>query len=92
MPSDPASQKIRKLEDLAGIIARLKAEGKRVVHCHGVFDLVHIGHVRHFHEARKFGDVLVVTLTPDKWVNKGPHRPAFDETKRGRGGFGHTGH
>lgn len=82
MPSDSVAGKICKLDQLAATIARLKAEGKRVVHCHGVFDLVHIGHVRHFQEARKFGDVLVVTLTPDKWVNKGPHRPAFGEQLR----------
>jgi rfaE bifunctional protein nucleotidyltransferase chain/domain len=79
---DNSARKIRTIDELADIIARLKSEGKRVVHCHGVFDLVHIGHVRHFQSARKFGDVLVVTLTPDKWVNKGPHRPAFDEKLR----------
>lgn len=74
--------KIRPLPELAALIAGLKAEGKRVVHCHGVFDLLHIGHIRHFQLARKFGDVLVVTVTPDKWVNKGPHRPAFEEQLR----------
>lgn len=56
-------------------------KGKQVVHCHGVFDLLHVGHLRHF-EARRFGDVLIVTLTPDRWVNKGPLRPAFDEQLR----------
>lgn len=74
--------KILSLSALAAKIAELKQAGKRVVHCHGVFDLVHIGHVRHFENARRFGDVLVVTITPDKWVNKGPHRPAFDEQLR----------
>jgi rfaE bifunctional protein nucleotidyltransferase chain/domain len=76
------SAKIRPLEELAGVIEQLKSEGKTVVHCHGVFDLLHVGHLRHFEAARKFGDVLVVTLTPDKWVNKGPHRPAFEEQLR----------
>jgi rfaE bifunctional protein nucleotidyltransferase chain/domain len=70
------------LEDLAAILERLRAEGKRVVHCHGVFDLLHIGHVRHFEQARALGDVLVVTLTPDRFVNKGIGRPAFPETLR----------
>ncbi|MFP6644480.1 MAG: adenylyltransferase/cytidyltransferase family protein, partial [Candidatus Latescibacterota bacterium] len=58
-------------------MASLKEEGKRVVHCHGVFDLLHIGHIRHFEEARKHGDVLIVTVTPDQSVNKGTNRPAF---------------
>lgn len=74
--------KIRPINDLAALIEELKSEGKRVVHCHGVFDLLHVGHIRHFQAARKFGDVLVVTVTPDKWVNKGPHRPAFEEQLR----------
>ncbi len=73
---------ILSLEELADQIARLKNEGKRVVMCHGVFDLVHIGHIRHFEQARSFGDILVVTLTPDCDVNKGSHRPAFPETLR----------
>ena len=60
----------------------LSAMGKRIVHCHGVFDLLHLGHIRHFEEARQAGDVLVVTLTPDQWVNKGPHRPAFPAGSR----------
>ena len=63
--------KIHSLEDLAATLGRLRAAGKRVVHCHGVFDLLHIGHVRHFEQARQLGDVLVVTLTPDRFVNKG---------------------
>lgn len=83
MPANPSpNRKIQSLSELAALVADLKQQGKRVVHCHGVFDLVHIGHLRHFQEARKFGDVLVVTLTPDKWVNKGPHRPAFEQKLR----------
>ncbi len=50
----------------------MRAEGKRIVQCHGVFDLMHPGHVRHFESARAQGDVLVVTVTPDRFVNKGP--------------------
>ena len=50
--------------------------------CHGVFDLLHIGHIKHFKEAKNLGDILVVTLTPDRYVNKGPGRPAFNEKLR----------
>jgi rfaE bifunctional protein nucleotidyltransferase chain/domain len=78
----PKAGKLLSLEDLAASLNRLRALGKRVVQCHGVFDLLHIGHVRHFEQARQLGDVLVVTLTPDRFVNKGVGRPAFSETLR----------
>ncbi len=74
--------KIKALNSLAGILADLKGAGRRVVHCHGVFDLLHIGHIRYFEQAKQMGDVLVVTLTPDRYVDKGPHRPAFQEDLR----------
>lgn len=53
-----------------------------IVHCHGVFDLFHYGHLLHLQEAKKQGDILVVSITPDKYVNKGPHRPHHNEQKR----------
>jgi len=74
--------KICELDVLAARIRELRAEGKRIVHCHGVFDLLHVGHIKHLEEARAMGDVLVVTLTPDRFVNKGPARPAFPESLR----------
>jgi rfaE bifunctional protein kinase chain/domain/rfaE bifunctional protein nucleotidyltransferase chain/domain len=77
-----SDQKILKLDLLSQKLGLLRSQGKRVVHCHGVFDLLHVGHIRHFEEARKFGDVLVVTITPDRFVNKGPHRPSFPELLR----------
>jgi len=64
------------------VISSLKACGKRIVHCHGVFDLLHIGHLRHFEQAKALGDVLVVTLTADRFVYKGPRRPVFSESLR----------
>ena len=47
-----------------------------------MFDLLHIGHLRHLKAARQFGDLLIVTITPDRFVNKGPGRPAFTEALR----------
>lgn len=76
------SHKIVQLNTLAEKIAHLKTEGKTIVHCHGVFDLLHIGHIRYFNAAATMGDVLVVTLTEDRFVNKGPGRPAFSEDLR----------
>lgn len=75
------SQKVFGLEALAALLPTVRS-GKRVVQCHGVFDLMHIGHIRHFEAAKKLGDILVVTLTPDRYVNKGPNRPAFPEQLR----------
>ena len=84
--SDPLrlrrNEKFRELEDLARELELLREENKKIVHCHGVFDLLHVGHIRHFKEAKKMGDVLVVTITPDCFVGKGPHRPAFSEDLR----------
>ncbi|VVB78738.1 FAD synthase [uncultured archaeon] len=74
--------KIKTLEELVDITRELKNNGKTIVHCHGCFDITHLGHDRHFTEAKKQGDVLIVTLTPDKYIQKGPGRPFCDEAKR----------
>src|SRR5690242_16820225 len=50
--------------------------------CHGVFDLLHLGHIRHLQEARKFGDYLIVSVAADKHVNKGIGRPHFTAEQR----------
>ncbi len=75
-------KKIFELEELSEEISRLKAEGKKIAHCHGCFDLLHPGHLQHFQAARANADILVVTLTPDRYVNKGPGRPVFNEQLR----------
>lgn len=74
--------KVKDLDELQTRLATLRSRSKKIVLCHGVFDLLHIGHIRHFEQARRFGDVLVVTVTPDRYVNKGPGRPAFPDTLR----------
>jgi len=71
-----------KLQDLADIIDTLRLQNRKIVHCHGCFDLLHIGHIRHFREARQRGDILVVTITPDRFIDKGPGPPAFSEGLR----------
>ena len=64
------------------VIDDLKRKGKKIVLCHGVFDLVHPGHIIHFEEAKKMGDILVVSVTAAKYVRKGPGRPYFDDEMR----------
>ncbi|TSC80438.1 MAG: Cytidyltransferase-related domain protein [Candidatus Peregrinibacteria bacterium Gr01-1014_25] len=75
-------RKLKPLRELAELLRRDARGDRRVVHCHGVFDLLHPGHIRHFLAAKREGDILVVTITPDRFVNKGPGRPAFPEYLR----------
>ena len=73
--------KVMTIEELDKTLEALRSDQK-IVLCHGVFDVLHIGHIRHFEEAKSQGDILVVTVTPDRFVNKGPSRPAFSENLR----------
>ncbi len=82
-PSARGRDKIKSVEELAELAVACRARGQTVVLCHGVFDLMHMGHVRHFEEARRHGQVLIVTVTADRYVNKGPGRPVFPATFRG---------
>ena len=59
-----------------------RAKNKIVVLCHGVFDLLHYGHIEHLQEAKAQGDILVVSVTASKYVNKGPGRPYFSDQQR----------
>lgn len=81
-PAEAIRGKIKGIEELAKLLSSARAGKKRIAHCHGVFDLLHIGHIRHLQQAKRLGDLLVVTVTPDRYVNKGPHRPAFPEALR----------
>ena len=76
------SDKIKTLSEIEDILDKHKKNKEKIVQCHGVFDLLHPGHIRHFNEAKKQGDRLVVTLTPDRFVNKGPGRPVFNQDLR----------
>jgi rfaE bifunctional protein nucleotidyltransferase chain/domain len=58
--------------------AKLKGQSKSIALCHGVFDLLHPGHFDHFASAKELADILIVSVTADEFVNKGPNRPAFD--------------
>ena len=71
----PIKNKILDIQNLKKLKNRFK--GKKIVLCHGVFDLLHVGHISYFKSAKKLGSILVVSVTHDKFVNKGPGRPAF---------------
>ena len=68
--------KIHPIETIAELV-----KGK-VVHCHGCLDLPHVGHFLHLEAAKAMGDVLVVTVTSDRYVNKGHGRPIFTAEER----------
>jgi rfaE bifunctional protein nucleotidyltransferase chain/domain len=59
-----------------------KYRDKKIVLVHGVFDVIHLGHLEYFKEAKSFGDILIVSVTSDQFVNKGLNRPYFDLKKR----------
>lgn len=50
--------------------------------CHGVWDILHLGHIRHLQEAAKLGDYLIVSVTADRHVKKGMGRPHFSAEQR----------
>lgn len=62
--------------------AAARLEGRRVVHCHGCFDIVHPGHIRHLRQARQLGDVLLITITGDSGIGKGAGRPLIPQELR----------
>ena len=63
-------------------LQNLKNKKKKIVLCHGVFDLLHLGHIEHFKSAKKFGDYLIVSITQDQFIKKGPGRPLFNQQQR----------
>ncbi len=72
------------LKKLSEITNKLKKRGKKIGLCHGVFDIIHAGHIRHFEDVKKKCDILVVTVTEDKHVLKGPNRPVNNHFSRAK--------
>jgi len=77
-------EKILSPDELLGLRKRLRADGKTLVFTNGVFDLLHVGHVRYLAEARGLGDALVVAINSDRTVLelKGDKRPIINENER----------
>lgn len=78
------SDKIISYKDAIDLITKLKSQGKKVGLCHGAFDLLHPGHIKHFESAKKLCDVLFVSITKDKFVTlrKGSTRPIYTDKLR----------
>ncbi len=75
-------QKVIAQSDFKKLRQDFRDRNKTVVLCHGVFDLLHYGHIEHLNEAKAQGDILVVSITASKYVNKGPGRPYFNDQQR----------
>ena len=77
-------EKILSLEQVHRERERLRSAGLRLVFTNGVFDLIHVGHIRYLTEARALGDRLVVAINSDRSVRqlKGESRPIFNERER----------
>ena len=88
---DRYRHKIKSAEELRDIIGPRPRE-KRVIMCHGVFDVVHPGHIRHLLYAKSKADLLIASITADHHITKGTHRPhraagsAGGKSRRFRGG------
>lgn len=78
------SDKIISYEKAIDLITKLKSQNKKVGLCHGGFDLLHPGHIRHLESARKLCDVLFISVTSDKFVAliKGAGRPIYTDKLR----------
>ncbi len=76
--------KILSMEEMLKERELLRVAGARLVFTNGVFDLLHVGHVRYLAQARALGDALVVAINSDRTVRelKGPKRPVFVEAER----------
>jgi D-glycero-beta-D-manno-heptose 1-phosphate adenylyltransferase len=77
-------EKILTPEQMLGERERLRAGGVQLVFTNGVFDLLHVGHVRYLAQASELGDALLVAINSDRSVRelKGPDRPIFNEAER----------
>jgi cytidyltransferase-like protein len=82
LESNKIEDKLILFENSALFFESIRKQKKTIGLCHGVFDLLHPGHLRHLTKAKEKVDVLVVSITADQFVNKGPGRPAFNQDLR----------
>lgn len=77
-------EKIKTLGEIKEIVENLKKQKKVIVTTNGVFDILHLGHIKYLQEAKKLGDVLIVAINSDSSVRqiKGPKRPINNQNVR----------
>lgn len=81
--SDKIMNKIKTVEEICNIIGKPPRKDK-VVMCHGVFDIVHPGHIRHLTYAKEKGKILIASLTADKFISKGKNKPYVPQELRAK--------
>jgi D-beta-D-heptose 7-phosphate kinase/D-beta-D-heptose 1-phosphate adenosyltransferase len=82
--ADPSGSKVRTLDELTAVRAAWSRTGKTVVWTNGCFDLLHVGHIRSFRDAKALGDILIVGINSDASVRaiKGDTRPIVNQADR----------
>ena len=75
------SKKLTTIQKILSKIGRFP-RSKKIILCHGVFDVVHPGHIRHLNYAKSQGDILVVSCTGDRFIDKGIYRPHIPQKMR----------
>jgi rfaE bifunctional protein nucleotidyltransferase chain/domain len=77
-------KKIIDINEIENLVKSLKKQDKKIVTTNGVFDILHIGHIRYLKEAKKLGDILIVAINSDSSTKKikGPKRPLNNENDR----------
>lgn len=75
------SNKLTTIQKILSKIGRFP-RSKKIILCHGVFDVVHPGHIRHLNYAKSLGDILVVSCTGDRFIDKGIYRPHIPQKMR----------
>ena len=75
----------KKILDINNLVKKIKIYKKRrkkIVLSHGSFDLIHPGHIDHLRKAKSFGDILIVTITSDKFINKKLQGSYYNQNQR----------
>src|SRR4030081_457259 len=79
--TNPFKRKVKTVDELVAILGA-RPRSKKVIMCHGVFDVVHPGHLRHLLYAKSKADVLVISITADMHISKGQYRPHVPQDLR----------
>ena len=78
--------KIKTLKELKAIVKTLKDKNKKIITTNGVFDILHLGHIRYLQKAKEIGGILIVAINSDSSVKqiKGPQRPINNQGARAK--------
>ena len=75
-------KKLKSLKFLESLSKKLKKNKRKIVLCHGDFDFLHLGHIKHFKAAKENADYLIASVTSDSKMQKGIGRPLYKEKER----------